>query len=258
MLNHRMRQATLAGPLSRCCMPMTQVTPSCINMLRCHRRSGVIHPGHIRVALGRKKAPKALEKALQGVEATEAAKELVTVMQAAKAPVIVLGLEAYHHPQYGMLRFLAEQLAALVGGQVAVVTDGANAAGMWLAGVVPHRGPFATAVASEGRPSATDFQEAMKGYWLHQFSPTQDTAQPVATMRALSQAEFVVACAVLMMPSCGMRDSCHQLRRRPSVPGRMSMQRDVATHAGCCVAVAMPSRLGKRIVCWVTTGMSRR
>ncbi len=197
LLNHRIRMAQRAG--------------ATVSLLHAYdpeynyplRQRMLHHPdawlqtllGCVRVALGDQKAPSSMAAALKDIEVTEAMQQCVMVLQQAQAPVILLGLEAYHHPMSGRLRTVAEFLATLVNGQVGCVTDGANSAGMWLAGVVPHRGPFAEDVAAKGDAAITNFTKAVKGYWLHQVGPLHDTAHPAQAMRALHDADFVVACS---------------------------------------------------------------
>lgn len=197
MLNHRIRTAQLGG---------AQVTLlhgydpdynfELANYLSYHPNEWCeVLLALIQVALGRKKAPNGIEKLLKDVTASERAKQQVAIMREAKSPVIILGLEAYHHPLAGRIRALAEHLAILLDGQVCSVTDGSNSSGMWLSGVVPSRGAFAAGVASQGKLAVSHFAEPKRGYWLHQFSPMQDSIQPSQAMAALKQADFVVACS---------------------------------------------------------------
>ena len=53
--------------------------------------------------------------------------------------LILLGQMAQRHPAFGTLRYLAAVLAQLTGATLGYVTDGANTAGVSLAGVLPHR-----------------------------------------------------------------------------------------------------------------------
>ena len=53
--------------------------------------------------------------------------------------LILLGQMAQRHPAFGMLRYLSVVLARLTGATLGYVTDGANTAGVSLAGVLPHR-----------------------------------------------------------------------------------------------------------------------
>ena len=54
---------------------------------------------------------------------------------------VILGTLAQRHPAYAELKALARTLGDLCGASVGFVTEGANAAGAYLAGCVPHREP---------------------------------------------------------------------------------------------------------------------
>ena len=110
-----------------------------------------------------------------------------------KNGVILLGLEALHHANYGQIRHLAEQIAQKLNLKVALVTDGPNTAGMHLAGVIPHRGQFNTSLAKAGNPEICNFTKAAKAYWLHQVN-CFDSFQPEQAKAKLEGAEFVVSC----------------------------------------------------------------
>jgi len=72
-----------------------------------------------------------------------------------KPALILLGNMAQRHPAFGMLRYLAAVLAQLTGAQLGYVTEGANSAGLSLAGVLPHRQPGGKSVSKAGK-SVTD------------------------------------------------------------------------------------------------------
>jgi len=52
---------------------------------------------------------------------------------------VILGQLAQRHPDYQLIKAMAQVLGTLSGASVGVVTEGANAAGAYLAGAVPHR-----------------------------------------------------------------------------------------------------------------------
>ena len=68
---------------------------------------------------------------------------------------VILGTLAQRHPAYSELKALAAILASVCGASSGVITEGANAAGAYLAGVVPHRAPgSATVAGAAGRAGA--------------------------------------------------------------------------------------------------------
>lgn len=78
---------------------------------------------------------------------------------------IFLGTLAQRHPAYAEIKALAATLAALCGTSVGLITEGANAAGAYLAGAVPHREPGGAPVAA-GLSARAMLEARLKGYLL--------------------------------------------------------------------------------------------
>ena len=110
----------------------------------------------------------------------------------AKSGAVFLGHLAVRHPRYAELRMLAIELARLTGVRFGVVSEGANAAGLSLAGVLPHRRPDATAVNRPGRTIADMLRQPPRGLILHGIEPESDIMGAFDPMAAVSQADFVV------------------------------------------------------------------
>jgi NADH-quinone oxidoreductase subunit G len=106
---------------------------------------------------------------------------------------IWLGALAQRHPRYADLRALAAALAQLTGASLAELAEGANAAGAWLAGAVPHRDAGGRPLPDPGRNAREMLEGALSAYFLHGgIEPWADSL--VADCgRALNGAEFVVA-----------------------------------------------------------------
>jgi NADH-quinone oxidoreductase subunit G len=104
-----------------------------------------------------------------------------------------LGALALRHPRYADLRALAAALAQVTGASLGVLAEGANAAGAYLAGAVPHREAGGKPASSGGLTAADMFARPLESYlliggvepWID--SPGSDAG------RALGQAELVVA-----------------------------------------------------------------
>jgi NADH-quinone oxidoreductase subunit G len=79
---------------------------------------------------------------------------------------IFLGTLAQRHPAYAEIKALARTLGELCGATVGLVTEGANAAGAYLAGCVPHREPGGTPVTAGGLPARAMLDGRLKGYLL--------------------------------------------------------------------------------------------
>jgi len=97
---------------------------------------------------------------------------------------VLLGNAAVQHPQAALLRAWAQWIARATGAKVGVLTDGANAAGGHIVGARPLRG---------GLDARAMIEQPRKAYLLWSVEPEYDTADPVATTKALATAETVIA-----------------------------------------------------------------
>ena len=99
-----------------------------------------------------------LKKALTGLKPTVEHKAIVSQLKSADNSTVLLGNLASLHPEYSALRALAEAIAVETGSVLGYLSEGANSAGAWLAGAVPHRGA-AGEVATEAK---TDTDESVE------------------------------------------------------------------------------------------------
>lgn len=136
----------------------------------------------------------------KALEADEQKNTMAQRLKQSKKACILLGNFAHQHPQSASIRHWAQHIAKLTGAQLGLLTEGANAAGAWLAGVIPHRGPAGAAVQA-GKHIEQLWREARQSYMLLHLEPDLDCANPVASMQALQQAEFVVALSCFKSPS---------------------------------------------------------
>src|ERR1700720_690893 len=71
---------------------------------------------------------------------TDAHRSLIGALSHGTRRAVILGTLAQRHPAYSQLKALSTALADLCAASIGFVTEGANAAGAYLAGAVPHRG----------------------------------------------------------------------------------------------------------------------
>ena len=110
-----------------------------------------------------------------------------------KKSVILLGALAHNHPQAATIRQLCQWIAEHSGARCVYMTEGANSAGAYLAGVLPHRLAGGAAVAEPGLAAHEMFHSALKAYLLVNIEPSLDCANPTQVTKALRQADWVVA-----------------------------------------------------------------
>jgi NADH-quinone oxidoreductase subunit G len=104
---------------------------------------------------------------------------------------VILGALAQRHPDYSEIRTLGAALARLCGASFGIIAEGANAAGAYLAGAVPHREAGGIPSGTVGLSARGMLDARLKAYLLFGgIDPANDLA---ASPEALAGAEFVVA-----------------------------------------------------------------
>ena len=141
-------------------------------------------------------AGRIVEAAEVSAEARRIADSLVDGDEAA----IILGDLAEAHPRFADLQSLAREIAAMSGATWGVLSGGANSAGGWLAGALPHRTAGNTARDSVGRTAVDMFAEPLKAYFLLNTEPELDAWNGAEALAALQAAETVVAQTAFVTP----------------------------------------------------------
>ncbi len=135
-----------------------------------------------------------LIRALETDQTVETVQSLADALKNAKRAAIFLGAFSSRHPHAAYLRAQLRAIAALTKVSVGILTQGSNAAGAYLAGALPHRGPAGAAL--HGLEGLTCRQllvdQPVRAYFLLGFEPEYDTGYPAAAMRAMQGADFVV------------------------------------------------------------------
>jgi len=127
-----------------------------------------------------------------GVHAQVIAKQL---QLGGKKTAIFLGEYALSHPQAALIRHLTKLISECINASVGYLTEGANGAGAWLAGAVPHRGPANTKAAVPGANAYELLTSRTKrAYFLLGTEPEMDSIAPAAALQALKKAGLVVCC----------------------------------------------------------------
>ncbi|MCL4792300.1 MAG: molybdopterin-dependent oxidoreductase, partial [Gammaproteobacteria bacterium] len=126
-------------------------------------------------------------------EAASIAARLKAATSAGKRAVIILGQIAGRHPRFADLRQLAGELAHVSGAELGYLSEGANSAGLALAGVLPHRGVGGAASKGGGRNIAQMLAQPPKALLLLGCEPDKDCSDGGQATRALQAAGFVVA-----------------------------------------------------------------
>jgi NADH-quinone oxidoreductase subunit G len=180
ILAHRVRKAAVRGGAA-----IMFVNPARYQYL--HPLAGYIETGADLVSGLRRLTSSA------DAEAAAMAARLKAATAAGKRAVILLGQIAGRHPRFADLRQLAGELAHATGADLGYISEGANSAGLALAGVLPHRAAGGAAVAGGGRNIAQMIQQPPKALVLLGCEPDRDCGDGEGAVRAMQAAGFVVA-----------------------------------------------------------------
>jgi len=107
--------------------------------------------------------------------------------------VILLGQMAQRHPAFGLLRYLAAVLCKLTGASLGYVTEGANSAGLSLAGVLPHRQPGGVVEPKPGKSTTEMLDELPETMVMIGAEPSKDVTGRSAAHGSVRRATNVVA-----------------------------------------------------------------
>lgn len=195
MLNHRIRKATLKGA------KVMAINPVDYDFNYDLSAKTVNSPAGIELALagvakalvdGGATAPKGLAELVASITATDSDREMAETLKSSARSTVLVGSYAMSCPASANLRGLAAAIAEMSGGTIGYLTAGANSAGGYLAGALPHR-----AAAGKGAAFGLNAQgmwdEKLAGYLLQGIEPEFDCAQPSVAVEALKNADFVVS-----------------------------------------------------------------
>ncbi len=209
IIAHRVRKAAVAG-----------ATVSFASLLRqeyffhVHRYlagAGLVETlAGVAVAACGSKIPPSISAVCEGIQADEAQKAVAESLSVNKG-FVLLGNVANRSPVFSTIRALAAAIAAASGATLGTLTEGANTAGLHLAGVLPHRGRRGSARKTSGRPAATMLDDSHDAVVLLNTEPDADLPAIDAAVDKLGRQGFVVAltpfdspalreCADLLLP----------------------------------------------------------
>ncbi|BAW79783.1 NADH-quinone oxidoreductase subunit G [Candidatus Nitrosoglobus terrae] len=106
---------------------------------------------------------------------------------------LFLGGIADGHPDFSILRTLADLICQLSGCQLGFLPSGGNAIGAATAGALPHYGPGGSFIPVRGLHVQAMLEEQIRGYLLLAVEPELDCANPALAHKALQNADFVVS-----------------------------------------------------------------
>lgn len=138
-----------------------------------------------------KHLPESVQKLLIGLDKDEATNNIAQALQNEKACVIT-GALCDNHPEAALIRTLVHFIEKLSGAKVVRLTTGANTAGAWVAGMLPHRSAAGKSDATPGLDVQSSLNAKLKAYFLMGVEPGFDFANPYGARQSMLGAEFVV------------------------------------------------------------------
>jgi NADH-quinone oxidoreductase subunit G len=146
-------------------------------------------------------APEGLAGLLENVTAGDEHVAVATHLFNAEQASVIIGSQAMQQPEFSSLRALANLISRLARARLAYLTEGANAAGAWLAGSVPHRGPGGAGLPGPGLTVAGMLEGALGAYLLLNVEPEYDCANAGVAIAAMQAADFVVSLSSFVSPT---------------------------------------------------------
>ena len=198
IVNHRLRKASLAGAS----VMMLDVMAHGLNLAPAVRM--VVSPSRLPARLAAVAAaaarlagwtPDGLGALVEGVEIDAEAETVARTLLGAGRAAILLGPQAIGHRDAAALRGLAACLAELTGTTLGTLDEGANPAGAWIAGALPHREAGGAPAKQCGLDAGAMVEAGLDAYVLMGLEPELDCADGARAREALNQARFVVSLA---------------------------------------------------------------
>ena len=195
IFNHRLRKAVLAGAEVMVINPVDfdfnfDVAHKCISPTATlvHELAAVLKAV---VAMTGKDT--ALAGLLASIRPRPLHRNIARALVNADRPAVFIGSLGVSHPQLSMLRYLSVMLAQRGSGTYGYLENGANSAGAWLAGAVPHRLPGTASAAAGGLDASAMLTEQMGAYILMGVEPELDCFDGHLARAAMSGADCVIA-----------------------------------------------------------------
>jgi NADH-quinone oxidoreductase subunit G len=207
LLAHRLRKAGLKGArISTVGTHLLDLTYPTDAQLLGDTRSQVLGLAGVagQLAADGKKLPKVLADVVaaavtDNADTLQAQRRIADALTQGHRAHVLVGAEAIASPAFATLRALAGWIARNTDARLGHLPAGANAAGAWLAGCVPHRGVCGAATAA-GADVHTILEQGRDAFVLAGIDPERDFADPRLALQALDKAALVVALGAFASP----------------------------------------------------------
>jgi len=195
LLGHRVRKAAMNGANIMCVNPVDYefMFPVAENVIAAPTGMEQALAGIAKALIeAGASAAQGLDALTSGVEISDVQRSIAEKLKSASKATVMLGSYAQSSLSGSKLRSLGQAIAEMSGATIAYLTDGANSAGGYLAGALPHRAAAGKG-ATFGLNVQTMLTEKLAGYVLLGTEPENDVANAADVLAPLNSAEFVVS-----------------------------------------------------------------
>ncbi len=198
LLAHRLRKAALAGAKIHAVNPeayefhfdMAEVSvPKSADLL-----SELYGIANALLQAGISNALEPFKQVVEKNTPSQAQKRIASSLSKAAKSALLLGPQALNSAEASCLRSVAQAISEATNSRLGFLTEGANSAGAYLAGAVPHRAPFGVTLPEnqQGKSCSQMLSVPLKAYVLFALEPDFDVAASSKLLDALQAADFVL------------------------------------------------------------------
>jgi NADH-quinone oxidoreductase subunit G len=137
--------------------------------------------------------PKQLQTLIEPVQIHSTHQAIAAALAEGQQTTVLLGSLAINQPYFSTLRALSSFIAEITGCQLGYLPEGANTAGAWMSGMLPHRELGGKEKTRPGLDAAVMLAEPLKAYVLLGIEPECDCADPAKAVETLRAANLVVS-----------------------------------------------------------------
>lgn len=132
-----------------------------------------------------------LKALLKDIECNDTHKAIAKQLVDGERSTILLGTMAIAHADYSILQSMSQVIAKYTTAKVGCLTEGANCAGAWLAGAIPHRAP--DSVSTTGLNTQAMLDNELQAYILFNLEPEIDLLRTGSVPDSINKAGFVMS-----------------------------------------------------------------
>ncbi|HVV68718.1 MAG TPA: NADH-quinone oxidoreductase subunit NuoG [Gammaproteobacteria bacterium] len=196
LANHRLRKANKNGATVLCVNPVDYDSNLVIStkLLAGGEHFILALAGILKALLTQSDqiVPSKIASALQSIDPNTEEQSIAAQLLKGQKSAILLGAYAINHPQASLVHELALCIAKLCQGHFVSLTEGANSAGVALAGAVPHYTEAGQKVATPGLNAKQMLEQGLQAYLLLGLEPELDCAYAAFAYNALAKADSVI------------------------------------------------------------------